>query len=320
LADEIQTVKNEKELIDLWIISHIHDDHIGGAVAYIKAIKDGEFDDVVQSWFYNPPRKSLNNIKTTDSKFISEAKSITQGDTIAKYLTSINKLPVIDITSEIIFVDIFGLKINILSPDVSRLNSLRIKYPIESQKPFEKNEIESISKAKAAPKYDYHIPLMQFNLEKWQEDDSVENGSSISVLTEYQDKRVLWLADANPNTIVSTLKNLGYSKNNPLICDWVKVTHHGSRGNNSSELYEMIRCENYLISANGENLHCLPTKECLARILRNEKRTLSSEYKFHFTYDNQLLRSMFDVDGNDIYKELNFTMHFPKGISKMINV
>jgi beta-lactamase superfamily II metal-dependent hydrolase len=161
---------------------------------------------------------------------------------------------------------------------------------------------------------------MSFNLEKWIEDDSVENGSSISVLTEYQNTRILWLADAHPNTIVSALKNLGYSNNNPLVCDWVKVTHHGSSGNNSNELYEMIQCENYLISANGENIHCLPTKECIARILRNEKRLPNSQYKFHFTHDNQLLRSIFAVDGEDIYKELNFTICFPKGISKMIKV
>jgi len=320
LADEIQTVKKDGEVIDLWIISHIHDDHIGGAIAYIRAIRDGEFDDIVQSWFYNPPHKSQHNFKLTISNFISEAKSIGQGDNLASYLISQNKLKVIDITCEVPLMDLFGLKINILSPDVSRLNSLRTKYPPDSPKQFERNEIDSISEAKAAPQYDYHIPLMSFNLKKWKEDDSVENGSSISVLTEYQGKRILWLADAHPNAIVSAMKNLSYSISNPLICDWVKVTHHGSSGNNSNELYEMIQCENYLISANGENIHCLPTKECIARILRNKKRLPNSQYKFHFTYDNPLLRSMFVVDGVDIFKELNFTVNFPKGISKMINV
>jgi beta-lactamase superfamily II metal-dependent hydrolase len=161
---------------------------------------------------------------------------------------------------------------------------------------------------------------MDFDIEKWVEDDSVENGSSISVLTEYQDRRILWLSDAHPNIIVTALKNLGYSKNNPLICDWVKVTHHGSSGNNSNQLYEMIRSENYLLSTNGENLHCLPKKDCLARILRNDQRLLDSHYKFYFTYDNKLLRNIFAVDGELIFTKLNFTVNFPNEISKMIEV
>jgi ribonuclease BN (tRNA processing enzyme) len=138
-------------VIDLWIISHIHDDHIGGAIAYINAIKDGEFDDIVQSWFYNPPRISLSDFKKTDTTAVSEAKSIGQGDTLASYIISKKSLPVTDITNELNLLDIFGLKVTILSPEVSGLQRLRNKYPPESLMPFERNEIDSISEAKATP-------------------------------------------------------------------------------------------------------------------------------------------------------------------------
>lgn len=300
LADEIQNIDKEGEIIDLWIISHIHDDHIGGALAYINSIKDGELPDLVQFWLYNPPRLSRSDLKSIVVNSLSETKSIGQGDTLANYLFAKNKLLPFDIVNNQQRIDIYGLKVTILSPDVSSLQKLRNKYPSKSQNPFEQNEIESISEAKAAVKYDYNIPVEGFDLIKWQEDDSVENGSSISLLTEYQNKRILWLADAQPNIIVTALKNMGYSKINPLICDLVKVTHHGSSGNNSSELYEMIRCENYLLSANGENRSCLPTKECIARILRNNQRLEGSHYNFYFTYDNLLLRSIFTVDGESM--------------------
>jgi beta-lactamase superfamily II metal-dependent hydrolase len=212
------------------------------------------------------------------------------------------------------------MKVTVLSPSMSNLQKLRKKYPADKNNPFEHIESESISEAKAVKQNDYHIPIENFNLNTWKEDNSVENGSSISVMTEFQNKRILWLADAHPSVIITALKGLGYSKNNPLNCNWVKVTHHGSSGNNSNELYEMIKCENYLMSANGENLHCLPTKECIARIIRNDQRLPDSHYKFYFTYDNHLLRNIFAVDGELAFKKLNFSTFFHIGISKMIKV
>ncbi len=320
LADEIQALHQKDEAIDLWILSHIHDDHIGGAIAYIKAINSGEFKDIVKSWLYNHPRKSMANLRIKDTNSVSETKSIGQGDYLASYLFKNNKLTSHDITNKQPTIDLFGLKITILSPDDSKLQGLRNKYPLESQKAYERGELDAISEAKKPPQYDYHIPITRFDFEQWQEDDSVENGSSIAVLTEYQGKRILWLADAHPTCIVNALNDSGYSKSNPLVCDWVKVTHHGSKGNNSDELYDMIRCENYLISSNGENRNCLPTKECIARILRNKQRLLDSNYNFYFTYENALLRSIFSVDGDSVFKEFNFTVHFPKVNAKMIDV
>ena len=46
LSEQIKSIIESKELIDLWVVSHIHDDHIGGVLMYIKAILDGEFADI----------------------------------------------------------------------------------------------------------------------------------------------------------------------------------------------------------------------------------------------------------------------------------
>ena len=317
LADEIKEIETQKEAIDLWVISHIHDDHIGGVTSYIKSIKLGEIDDAVNSWFYNVPRvQKLPNSVATSS--ISEAKSISQGDLLLEYLSK-KRVRIQDITNDAKVKEFYGLRISILSPDTSTLAKLRLKYS-ERTIEMERNEIDSVSLAKAAPKHDYHLPLDKFDLKKWNEDDSIENRSSIAFITEFENKRILWLADAHPSVIVTKLKELGYSKSKQIKCDWVKVTHHGSRGNNSDELFEMISCENYLLSANGENIHCLPTKECISRILNNAQRPHDSHYRFFFTYKSKLLLSMFDVDGVDVFNRFNFSMHFPMNGDKMINV
>lgn len=303
LENEIQNIVGNNEIIDLWIISHIHDDHIGGVVKYIDTINDGEYSDIVKQYFYNPPRiYSVNKF----AKSISEFKSIGQGDVFYEYLKTNNRLLDYDITNLIEPIELYGLKLTILAPTSNKLDRLRSKYPLDSNKLLEREEDEKISEAVTLKQNDYKTLIDEFNFDKWKEDDSVENGSSISVLTEYNNKKILWLADSHPTDIVNSLEKLGFNEDNKIVCDWVKVTHHGSKGNNSDSLYSLIECNNYLFSVNGENKHNLPSKECIARILRNKGRNNNLKYNLYFTYDNETLRSIFKMENDNIYSQYNF--------------
>ncbi|HLA58298.1 MAG TPA: MBL fold metallo-hydrolase [Puia sp.] len=317
LAVEIDAIHKRGEFIDAWIVSHIHDDHIGGALSYIRTIRDSEFQDIVNDWYYNVPRISANDLKTILSNPISQPKSIGQGDLLVRYLATKNKLPGTDITVDYAPIDLFGMKLTILSPDQNGLKKLRTKYPPDSDNPYEQNELTSVSQAKASNQYDYSRPAKSFDLTVWEEDNSVENGSSIAVLSEFGGIRILWLADGHPTVIINSLKKLGYSRDNPIKCDLVKVTHHGSKGNNSRNLYELISCSHYVFSVNGENLHCLPSKECLVHILDNPQRD-NSQYNFYFTYDNSILRSIFEIDDESIFTDYNFKMHYLGGTDKFL--
>lgn len=316
LGEEIKKIEKDTEQIDLWVITHIHDDHIGGVLKYLDSVKSGEFNDIVSQWYYNVPRFYafvLNN----NNPNISKAVSIGQGDILYEYLKNNKKLSETDITSELPCIDFFGLKITVLSPSVEKLKQLRNKYPIDSINELEKSESTTISEAKGAKENDYNIKLIDFKHGDFVEDKSVENGSSISVITEYSNKKTLLLSDSHPSDIITALRKLGYSKENQFECDWVKVSHHGSTGNNSNELYNLIKCNNYLFSVDGENKHNLPFKECIARIIRNENRNMDSTYNIYFTYDNDTLRSIFKIDGEDIFKEYNFEIHY--SINKYLN-
>lgn len=308
ISPHVNEIQVSDESIDLWIVSHIHDDHIGGIEQFIKQIESGESIDNINKWFYNRPRRI--NQSTKDKKSVSASKSIKQGDILARYLESINKIPEQDIVSSIEPIDLFGLKIYILNPSSENLHKLRTKYESDPKLPLEKHEGEVISEAKRAIKDDYHIRLNDFDLSIWDEDNSIENGSSISVLTDYNGIRILWLADAHPSDIVSALNSMGYNSDNKIVCDWVKVTHHGSKANNSDNLYSIIACENFLFSADGENKYKLPTKESIARILRNGDREIDKHYTLYFTYDNKVLRNIFANENASIYDELNFSTVF----------
>lgn len=308
ISPHIKQIQTSQESIDLWIVSHIHDDHIGGIEQFIKQVETGESKDTIDRWLYNRPRRT--NQLAEDKKMVSVPKSVGQGDILAKYLESINKLPEEDIVSGMEPIDIFGLKIHILTPSSEKLHQLRTKYEREPKLPLEKQEGETVSEAKRVIKDDYQIRLNDFDLSIWDEDDSIENGSSISVLTDYNGIKTLWLADAHPSNVVSSLNSMGYNHSNKIVCDWVKVTHHGSKANNSSDLYSLIDSKNFLFSADGKNKYKLPTKESIARILRNEQREMDVHYKFYFTNDNKVLRNIFANENESIYNELNFSIIF----------
>jgi len=310
IKKEIIELTHKNEKIDYWIISHIHDDHIGGVKKYIDYIKDGEMEDIVSNWIYNAPR--FYKLDSSDYFLVSNAKSIGQGDILYNYLKSIGKMEAIDYITDSKSINIAGLNITFLSPTIAKLKDLRNKYSISKMEAFESIEDDSISEAVGIVKNDYQTKIFDFSLKDWKEDDNIENGSSISFITEIDGKNVLWLADSHPSDIVESLINIGYSSENKIKCDWVKVAHHGSKGNNNNELYDLIECNNYLFSANGENRSKLPTKECIARILRNKNRNLKNKYKLYFTYDNDTLQSIFQSEEDTIYNDLNFEVIFSK--------
>ncbi|WP_447642608.1 MULTISPECIES: MBL fold metallo-hydrolase [Chitinophagaceae] len=316
LSSEIKHIDNPAGQIDLWVVSHIHDDHIGGVISYVKAIKREEIKDIVSQWWYNPPYNIINI--TSDQKptiRFSEAKSAAQGEKLTSYLSSNGKLPVLDIIQNGKTHDFSGIKITVLSPTENALQKLRKKYSEISN--LWANEI---SEAKSAKPNDYQQKADGFDLDVFTEDPSVENESSISLLMEKDNKKILWLADAIPSTIINSLKHLGYSNEDPIIVDLVKVAHHGSCGNNSNDLYNLIQCNRYVFCANGDNKYQLPSKECIVRILKNKNRPDGSFYELIFPNDTKDLRGMFDIDGSTIFEKLNFKMTFSDDRLKWIDI
>jgi beta-lactamase superfamily II metal-dependent hydrolase len=294
--------------IDLFVVSHIHDDHIGGAISFTRAVERGEVKDKVRQWCYNPPRPRA--VSSGSAANVSVAASIDQGDKLVAYLSKHGRLPAQDVVNTLPPLDLHGLTISWLSPSPRKLKRLRDKYADPSVA-LEKEEQAAVSSAAGASGNDYYLTVEGFDLKKWTQDGNVENGSSIAFLTEQEDFRVLWLADAHPRVIEKAIRAMGYTAQKRLRCDYVKVTHHGSKGNNSDGLYSLVDCCHYVISADGVNRHYLPSKESMARILRNPQREVRKDrYHFYFTYDNAVLRGIFDVDGAEVFDRWNFELHF----------
>ncbi len=156
---EIEEIIKRNEQIDLWIISHIHDDHIGGIIKYIDCIHYGEFNDVVLKYIYNPPR-NYNFIKSR--KNASKIVSIDQGDILYEYLNSKNKLQEIDIVDIVEPIELAGFKLTFLSPSQKKLNKLRKKYSSVKFITLESEEDEGVSYAVSKKESDYNTSFKRF--------------------------------------------------------------------------------------------------------------------------------------------------------------
>lgn len=95
-------------------------------------------------------------------------------------------------------------------------------------------------------------------------DTSPANGSSIALLLEYDDKRVLFAADAFANVVKS-----GLEKQFPIRPEihLLKVSHHGSKANTDYPLLNSLNCRRFLISTSGKG-HKHPDNALIARLLR----------------------------------------------------
>jgi len=112
-------------------------------------------------------------------------------------------------------------------------------------------------------------------------DNTETNGSSISFILEFNQKKLLFLADSHEDIIYENLlrlKEIGYS----LEFEVTKLPHHGSVKNISSKLINLFDSKKYLISTDGKNLkNNHPNLETLAKII-TKKTTHKKELIFNY--------------------------------------
>lgn len=99
-------------------------------------------------------------------------------------------------------------------------------------------------------------------------DEKASNCSSISFVLEYKEKKVLFLGDSNPNDIYNSLiKEYKCNENNKVYFDIIKISHHGSKGNTTKNLMNIVDSKKFIISTNGGGRHKHPSIETIAKIV-----------------------------------------------------
>jgi beta-lactamase superfamily II metal-dependent hydrolase len=299
LKNEFELLEVSDQFVNLLIVTHIDDDHIAGI---IKLYKDKKINtSIIEKVWFNSGTSiscglSENEVDNRDiyinANKSSRKMSVRQGETFEGILEESGNWH-----KELIYsgqVHIFdGITIRVLSPDIETLKELNNKWDLEIEKLVKKRSRKKMMSSTT----DYDKTIDELCAEDFEEDTSLFNKSSIAFLLEYENFRILMLGDSHPSIIVSSLKNMGYSEENRLRIDIMKISHHASKKNTSPDLLKLIDCNKFIISSDGSK-HGLPNKQSLARIVR----IMNKPVTFYFNYS-----SMKKIFSSDERKDNNIT-------------
>lgn len=127
-----------------------------------------------------------------------------------------------------------------------------------------------------------------------------ENTASIAFIWEGGDKKVLFMADAEPVIVESSIKlKVGADK---LDFTAIKVSHHGSKHSTSIGLMNLVDSNNYFIT--GGNVEDRPSLEAIIKIVN---RSDDKERILHRNYErNKLMNYLASKEGYILRERYNF--------------
>jgi hypothetical protein len=161
-----------------------------------------------------------------------------QGTDLTK-LAKLLKIPInpdfdklIMINGKIRSVDLNGITLHLLGPIKKNVDKLQKEWKKWSQK----KTAESLA------------GLVQIL------DKSIPNLASITFLAEINNGKILFTGDGLGQDIIDVLaKNNMFDKDGKFFVDILKIPHHGSDRNSSSDFFDCIHAKYYIISANGRD-------------------------------------------------------------------
>ncbi len=289
LKETVDKIRENNEKIDLLVLTHVDDDHIGGVLKWIENDNDA-YKLIGKVWFnsgrliseyFNQEEIKENLIEINPTETTNT--SIGQG---VKFEDYIEEKGIWDrsIVRDLEYFEYLGIRFKILSPSTEKLKLLLKKW--------EKEHPESIDTA--AEKNDYDLTLKEhIEKDKFKEDTAEHNGSSIAFIMTFKEKDFVFLADAHPTVVANSLKQFGYTIENPLKASLVKISHHGSKANNNLEMLQLIKTKKYVISTNGDK-HAHPNKQFLARLA-----SVNDNCEVYFNYPEQIEHIFSAIDSED---------------------
>lgn len=266
--------------VDLYVVTHIDDDHIGAALALFQDPPPSL--DVAEVWFNDwrhLPKGSLGAVQGARlAKALDGYQAVWNRAFDDAAVMDDGTLPVIDLPG--------GATLTLLSPGAAQLKKLRAKWKEEIAAFKKKGGVLGGRKEPFPTAVDMDALLAK----RTTLDGSAANGSSIAFLFDYDGTRVLFGADAYGPVLLDAIRRMSPGK--PLRLDAFKLPHHGSRANVTAELLEAVDCEHFWVSSNGDKFEH-PDPEAIARVIAAHPGcTLHFNYRTRFTelWDDPALR------------------------------
>lgn len=252
----IDDLKRKEQHIDLLIVTHIDDDHIGGIKEWFEYdYPDDDFvreiwmnDDVVledTTKLQHSPAKAGHLLDMWRQKGRKYCNNIVQG-------TECNRGP---------------FYIKVLAPVSKYRNRIAKKISLSLQHSGAVKETDSMA-------------IKDLIDKKW-ESDSITNENRASIALELSTdggSKALLLGDAHIEDIMMGLKHFYPNQSTPLQNDSIKLSHHGSKNNFNPAFLDMVEANEYFVSTNGDRFGH-PDKEVVAQIIAKTNSRIGFNYR-----------------------------------------
>jgi hypothetical protein len=260
--------------LDLVVATHVDADHISGLLSFFRSNGKADSPAIipVREVFHNSfrslvvPMKGLPALRLDDAALLNEIRrrgypppasttnveeeiSARQGRSLAELLRKGDYRwnshdGTLSVSGDrLADLRMHSARVEVLSPSRLRLDALRKWWTSEIRRLGLVGSLEELDDVfeflcahevvapgvQSLASSDADLAQVHFP------DNSVTNGSSISLIVEIENCRLLFLGDAWAEDIVMALK-----RNGPTIFDAIKIAHHGSARNTSPELLTLV--------------------------------------------------------------------------------
>lgn len=246
--------------IDVLVVTHVDQDHILGVLALLDdRERPVELGDV---WFNG-----------YDQLLDAEGFGAQDGERLTSAILAQN-LPwnaafggrSIEVGRPLTWFD-DGSALTVLSPDRTQLAKLA---PVWAAECARQGLIPGRDPVAAVPGFESFgsVNVDTLAAARFTPDSSKTNVTSIGFLFEFEGKRIVFTGDADDRRLAASLRPLAEAEGGRLRVDALKVAHHGSDNNLSTDLLDILDCKRYLISTSGSR-HGHPNDVAMARILKH---------------------------------------------------
>ncbi|MCU4423347.1 ComEC/Rec2 family competence protein [Acinetobacter sp. WU_MDCI_Abxb74] len=281
----IEKILGENSVIDIAIVTHNDDDHIGG----FEFLLDTSIK--INTIVFNSLQDIPDIIKNSQKQI-----SYNQDNALKQRLLAERGIKTLCLTRDSGPLIINDITLTAITPTAEALECMLNDANVQKEREEKKRRQKQISSSKTEEiKPEEALQKIQSGQDVFVKDTSITNKSSIGLVIQCGFFSGLFLGDAHAEDVIEGLNILGFNNHQ---FDVVKISHHGSERSTNIESLSLWGKTDYILCANNEK-HYHPNNMTLARIL-----SLDNTPTIHLSSDNPSLLEKI----ND-FKKLGFSIN-----------